>query len=246
MRKPLIAANWKMHKTNEESIKFVDELKPLIKDVSDVQVLICPPFTAIADMGKHMEPGSNLWLGTQDIFYEEQGAYTGEICGEMLTTLGCCFAIVGHSERRNYFKESNKIVNKKLKACLKHQITPILCVGEAEEVRDAGNHEAFVQEQLVQSLDGVEDITKVVIAYEPIWAIGTGKTATPEQAQEMHAFIRKTLTELFNDASTVRILYGGSMKPENVKELMAQEDIDGGLVGGAALKVDSFEKLIKF
>lgn len=246
MRKPLIAANWKMHKTNDEAVKFVDELKLLIKDVEGVQVLICPPFTAIANVGMKMELGGNLWLGAQDIFYEKQGAYTGEICGEMLTTLGCCFAIVGHSERRNYFNESDNTVNRKLKACLDNDLTPILCVGEPEEVRDAGDEESFVGSQLKGCLDGVDDINKVIIAYEPVWAIGTGKTAEPSQAQSMHAFIRSKLSDMFGDASQVRILYGGSVKPDNVKELMAQEDIDGGLVGGASLKADSFEKIIRF
>ncbi len=250
MRTPMIAANWKMHMTNEEAIKFVDELKPIIKDVSDVQVLICPPSTAIEAVGKHMEPGGNLWLGSQNIYYEEQGAFTGEICADMLLPLGCCFALVGHSERRGVFNESNELINKKLKACLKNNITPVLCIGEEMDVRNAGEQESFVSKQLEECLAGVEDINKIIVAYEPIWAISKDdpnhKAATADDAQAMHAFIRKKLVDMYGDASEVRLLYGGSMKPENVKELMAQEDIDGGLVGGASLKVDSFSKLIKF
>jgi triosephosphate isomerase len=245
MRKPIIAGNWKMYKSEAEAIDFATKLKPLVSDVHDKVILICPPFPCLSKVWDVIN-NSNIELGAQNLHWEEEGAFTGEVSTGMLKSVGCTYVIIGHSERRQYFGETDETVNKKLKAALKHNLLSIVCVGETLEQREKGETFSVIENQInkgLQSLD-ISHWSLVIIAYEPVWAIGTGKTATPEQAQEVHAYIRSLLPK--EVAGKIRILYGGSVKPENVKELMAQPDIDGGLVGGASLKVESFVKLIKY
>ena len=248
MRKPIIAGNWKMHKTISESVSMVSDLKSRVSDVSDREIVVCPPFASLESAGKALK-GSNIKLGAQNLFWEEKGAFTGEVSPAMLTDAGCSYVIIGHSERRQYFGETDDTVNKKIFAALKFNLTPIVCIGESLEQREKGQTFTVLEKQLREGFKNVskEQMLKIVIAYEPIWAIGTGKTATPQQAEEAHIFIRKTLASMFgNDISDrVRILYGGSIKPENISDLMAEPNIDGGLVGGASLKVDSFVKIVK-
>lgn len=245
MRRPIIAGNWKMYKTPSEAADFVKALKPLVSDVHDRTIVVCPPFPALKDVSDEI-CDSNVELGAQDLFWEDEGAYTGEVSAPMLKAVGCQYVIIGHSERRQYFGETDETVNKKLFASLKHKLFPIVCIGETLEQREKGATFKIIEKQIKEGTKelGTRDWGLIIIAYEPVWAIGTGKTATPEQAQEVHAFIRKLLPK--EAAQDIRILYGGSVKPENVKELMAQPDIDGGLVGGASLKVDSFVKLVKY
>jgi len=247
LRRLLIAGNWKMHKTVPEAVSLVRELKELLKDVKDRDVLVCPPFTALYPVREELK-GSSIYLGAQNMFYEEEGAYTGEISPLMLKDLNCSFVIIGHSERRRIFKEDDELINKKVLSAVRHKITPILCVGETLEERESGETEKVVERQLKRGLRGISEDDEFVIAYEPVWAIGTGKSATPQMAQEVHLFIRGVLGELFSKekAFQVRILYGGSVKPENAKSLLEMEDIDGALVGGASLKADSFSKIVKF
>ena len=245
MRKPIMAGNWKMYKTESEAVDFAKNLKPLVADVKDRTVLICTPFPALSKVNDELR-GSNIALGAQNMYWEDEGAFTGEVSAPMLKAVGCTYVIIGHSERRQYFGETDETVNKKLMAALKHNLNAIVCVGETLEQREKGETFKVIEKQI---RDGLKFLvsglwSSVVIAYEPVWAIGTGKTATPAQAQEVHAFIRGLLPK--EVAQEVRILYGGSVKPENVKELMSQPDIDGGLVGGASLKVESFEKLVKY
>ena len=247
-RKPLMAGNWKMNKTIPEAVAMVKELKGKIADVKDVDVLICPTFTAIAALANEAK-GSNINIGAQDIFWEAKGAFTGEIAPNMLVDAGCTYVIIGHSERRQYFGETNETVNKKVKAALANGLIPVVCVGETLKEREDDVTFKVIESQIREGLKDLskEEAAKIVIAYEPVWAIGTGKTATPDQAQEVHAFARKIYGEMYGEVcQQVRILYGGSVKPDNVKELMKKEDIDGGLVGGASLKADSFEALVKF
>ena len=245
MRKPIIAGNWKMYKTPSEAADFVKNLKPLVADVHDKTMVLCAPFTALQMLGE-VARDSNIAVGGQNLYWEDEGAFTGEVSAPMLKAVGCTYVIIGHSERRQYFGETDETVNKKLFAALKHNLIAIVCVGETLPQREKGETLKVVERQVKEGTKelGTGNWGNVVIAYEPVWAIGTGKTATPEQAQEVHAFIRKLLPKEI--AEEVRILYGGSVKPENIKELMAQPDIDGGLVGGASLKVDSFVKLIKY
>jgi len=249
MRKPIIAGNWKMNNNLEESEKLVVDLKPLIKDVEDVEIVIAPPFTALSFISS-LSIGTNIKLSAQNMHFEQKGAFTGEVSPAMLLDVGCEYVIIGHSERRMYFGESDKTVNKKIRAALESGLTPIVCVGESLEERE--NNETFkvIKTQLQEGLKerGASDGTKIVIAYEPIWAIGTGKTATKEQAEEVHKFIREKLSTIFSKevAELMRILYGGSVKPDNIDELMSQNDIDGALVGGAALKAESFARIVKF
>ena len=249
MRKPVIAGNWKMNKTVAESVELVESLKVLLKDVNDVKAVVCPPYLAVKTVSDILKD-SNIGVGAQNIYWEAAGAFTGEISAEMLLETGADYVILGHSERRQYFGETNETVNKKVKKAHDVGLNPIVCVGEMLEDREAGNTEKVVDDHVTNSLKGLtaDQMKKTIVAYEPVWAIGTGKTATPEQAQEVHAFIRKRIAELWDQATAdaVIIQYGGSMKPENVKELLAKSDIDGGLIGGAALKADSFEKLVKF
>jgi len=249
MRKPIIAANWKMNKNIREAIEYVKEFKVLVADVTDVDIVIAPVFTALAKVSKKIKD-TNIGLAAQNIYWEESGAFTGEISPVMLKDVGCDYVIIGHSERRKYFGETNETVNKRVKAAHEYDLLPIMCVGETLEEREAGKMKKVVEDHVRNGLAGLTEkqMLKTVIAYEPVWAIGTGKTATPEQAQEVHSFIRKILADLFSSdvASKVRIQYGGSVKPANVADLMAQPDIDGGLVGGAGLQPDSFSQIVKF
>jgi triosephosphate isomerase len=249
MRIPLIAGNWKLYKTVAEAVELVEELLRGLGDTSDREVLVCPPYTALHALSPLLQE-TPIALGAQDVFYEAQGAYTGAISPLMLRDLGCTYVIVGHSERRQIFGEDDALINRKFRAALAHDLRPILCVGETKPQRDAGQAESVVIAQLRGGLAEVEaaSLPKVVIAYEPVWAIGTGDTATPADAQAMHATIRSTLAELYSTsaADQIRIQYGGSVKPDNVDELMAQPDIDGALVGGASLKAESFLRIVRF
>ncbi|HEU5103640.1 MAG TPA: triose-phosphate isomerase [Roseiflexaceae bacterium] len=249
MRTPLIAGNWKMYKTIAEAVDLVEVLLRDLGDTPDREVLICPPYTALHALSPLVQE-TPIALGGQDVFYEEQGAYTGAISPLQLKDVGCSYTIVGHSERRQVFGDTDAIVNRKLRAALSHDLRGILCVGEIKPERDAGKAEAVVVGQVRAGLEGVaaSALASVVIAYEPVWAIGTGDTATPADAQAMHATIRGTLAELYGKAAAnqIRIQYGGSVKPDNVDELMSQPDIDGALVGGASLKADSFLRIIRF
>ncbi len=247
-RKPFIAGNWKMNKTIKEAIELINGLKRNLSDIEYVDIAVCPPFTALSD-AREILIDSNIKLGAQNIYWEKEGAYTGEVSAIMLKDTGCEFVIIGHSERRKYFNETNEDVNKKIKAAFSVELIPIVCVGERLEQREQGKTFDVVKDHITGALTGLsnDDVLKLVIAYEPVWAIGTGKTATPEQAQEVHVYIRKLLSELYNEetAQSIRIQYGGSVKPENIKELMSQPDIDGALVGGASLELDSFTEIVK-
>ncbi len=247
-RKKLIAGNWKMNKTAADGVALTSEIVAATGREAAVDIVLCPPFTALESVGRALE-GQAVKLGAQNMHPEKNGAYTGEVSAEMLRTLYVSYVILGHSERRSYFAESDAFINKKVVASLANGLKPILCVGETLAEREAGSTLAVVQKQLEGGLQGVtkEQITTAVVAYEPVWAIGTGKVATTAQAQEVHAFIRELLTKLYGAplAQKVRILYGGSMKPSNAPELLAQPDIDGGLIGGAALEAKSFVELIK-
>ncbi|GBR76636.1 triosephosphate isomerase [Candidatus Termititenax persephonae] len=248
MRKPIMAGNWKLNKNHLETLAFIDEITPVLSGVGDVDIVICPPFTSL-NVATARTKGTNIKIGAQDLFWEKSGAYTGEISGEMLKVLGCDYVIIGHSERRQYFGETNQTINKKIFAAFASGLIPIVCVGETWQERSAGQVEQVLSAQIREGLQGLnaEYHGKIVIAYEPVWAIGTGQTATPAQANEAHVLLRKLLGEIFAEtAQDIRIQYGGSVKPENVRELMAQSDIDGALIGGAALKAASFEKLVKF
>ncbi|HBY92519.1 MAG TPA: triose-phosphate isomerase [Chloroflexi bacterium] len=251
MRTPLIAGNWKMHMTVDSAVRMLQELLERLDGQApdDRAVLICPPFTTISAVAAILNGTGLLW-GGQNMYPAEQGAFTGEISPIMLTDLGCTHVIVGHSERRHIFGESNELINEKVRSALSHGLVPILAVGEKIEQRRAGIEQTTVEEQLSRGLAGVEPeaAAGVVIAYEPVWAIGTGETASPADAQAMHAFIRGWLAERFGAdvAARVIIQYGGSVKPDNVDELMAQPDIDGALVGGASLAAESFARLVHF
>lgn len=249
MRIPIMAGNWKLNKTKQEAEALAGDIAAGARDVKDVEIVLCPVYTALDSVGRTIA-GTALKLGAQDVYWQESGAFTGEVSSTMLKDAGCVFVIVGHSERRQFFGESNETVNQKVKAVLQEGLTPIMCVGETLPEREAGRVEAVVSDHVKGGLAGLtaEEIGRVVIAYEPVWAIGTGKTATPEQAQEVHELIRGLLRELAGAevAERVRIQYGGSVKPDNVKSLMSQKDIDGALVGGASLKADAFLSLVKF
>jgi triosephosphate isomerase len=240
-----IAANWKMHKTVGETREFFASFLPMVKDVGDVDVVIAPPFTALPAAAEATK-GGNVQLSAQDVFWEEKGAYTGEVAPGMLLDVGCRHVIVGHSERRQHFYEDDVAVNRKIKAARKAGLAVIFCVGETLDEREAGKTFDVVKREVEAGLSEVGP-ENLVVAYEPIWAIGTGKTATPEQAQEVHAFIRKILRNLFGEkAEEMRILYGGSVTPENVDSLMSCGDVNGALVGGASLKPDSFARIVHF
>jgi len=247
LRKKLIAGNWKMNKTTSDAVALVQETVTLIGKQTDVDVVVCPPFTALESVAKAID-GSALKLGAQNMHFEASGAFTGEISAPMLRAFFATHVILGHSERRSYFGENDELINKKVLAALRNQLRPILCVGETLAEREASATLKVVQAQTERCLEGVskDQAPTVIIAYEPVWAIGTGKVATTAQAQEVHAFIRGLLTKLFGEpaAQKVRILYGGSMKPANAPELLAQKDIDGGLIGGASLEVRSFVDLV--
>lgn len=246
MRQKIIAGNWKMNKTNAEAVELARGLLGHEGDGDKTRVLICPPYTALSAVAEAIK-GSRIFLGAQNMYFKESGAYTGEIAPSMLLTIGVSYVILGHSERREYFAETDAIVNDKVKLALKSGLIPIVCVGEKLEEREKGITEEVIGGQIDGSLADLsaDDIKKTVIAYEPVWAIGTGKTATPETAQEVHKFIRGGLRDKYGAvADEVPILYGGSMKGSNASELLTQADIDGGLVGGASLKADEFIKII--
>ena len=247
-RQPIIAGNWKMNMTNTEAASLMNDIIFNVKKVTDVEIIVCPPYTALSDVHKLIKK-TNIELGAQDVYFEEKGAFTSKISCEMLKDVGCTYVILGHSETRQYFNETDESVNKKAKAALKNSLKPIICVGESLEQRKANETMKIVEKQVKEALNGITktQMGNIVIAYEPIWAIGTGETATPEQAQEVHFAIRKLLLNLYGPAVAegVRIIYGGSVKPNNVKDLMQEEDIDGGLIGGASLDAESFSKLVK-
>ena len=248
MRTPIIAGNWKLNNTISEAVALTTALKDLVADCAGVEIIVAPPFTALATVADVIK-GSNIRLAAQDVYSEDSGAFTGEVSAPMLEDAGCDYVIIGHSERRQYFGETNETVNQKVKAALSHDLKPIICVGEQLEDREAGRTETVIENHVS---GGIADLSaaqllRSIIAYEPVWAIGTGKTATPLQAQEVHNYIRKLLKDAYTDkvASQIRIQYGGSVKPENASELMAQPDVDGALVGGASLQAESFAQIIK-
>lgn len=248
-RKPIIAGNWKMHKTRQQAADLANALAASVGTYDAVEVVLCPPFTALETVAQAIR-GTKISLGAQNCHWADQGAYTGEISPLMLVDVGCKYVIIGHSERRQYFVETDESINKKAQAAYRHGLIPIICVGETLEERQAGKTESVVTTQVRGCLQGLpaEKVAESVIAYEPVWAIGTGQTATKEQAQEVHALIRKLVAEMFSTdvAEKVRIQYGGSVKPQNIRELMAQPDIDGALVGGASLEADSFAAIVRY
>ncbi len=248
-RRPIIAANWKMHKTNPEAKSFMAEFLPKVAELQDVDVLICPPYTLISTVDQGRE-GSRILLGAQNMYFEEKGAFTGEISASMLKDLQCEFVILGHSERRWVFGETDELINKKVLAAFEGDLIPVLCVGERLEDREKNQTDQVILNQLESGLKGVSEqlLSNIVIAYEPVWAIGTGKNATAKDAKDAIALIREFIHSRFgaDTAGKVRILYGGSVKPENIKTYMEQEGIDGALVGGASLEPESFAKLTEF
>ena len=248
MRRKIIAGNWKMNKDVDESAALINELKERLRDLADgVEVVICPPFTSLL-LGSQLLKGSRLILGAQNMYYENDGAYTGEISGQMLKSIDCKYVILGHSERRTYFSESDGIVNKKVRKALELEVKPIVCVGETLEERERGLTEVVVTRQVKGALENIsaDDLKKTVIAYEPVWAIGTGKNATPQQANEVHRLIRGLVSKMYDrtTAEGLCIQYGGSVKPENASDLLHQLDIDGALVGGASLQAESFALIV--
>ena len=249
MRKPLIAANWKMHMTISEATELARHVVESCREMNDVDIVMVPPFTAIAAVRSEIE-GTSLRLGAQNLYWEENGAFTGEISSDMIKDSGCDYVIVAHSERRQIFGETDKSAHRKVIAALTRDLIPIICVGETGPERDRGVTYVVVERQVKEALKNVAEtqLKRLLIAYEPIWAIGTGRTATPEQAEEIHQFIRGQLAGVFSSdaAAQVRILYGGSVKPDNVCDLMAKADIDGALVGGASLKAESFTRICDF
>ncbi len=248
MRTPIVVANWKLNKTVCEAVRFVSALRDTVSDVSGVEIVVAPAFTALSSVSSALGE-SNIHLAAQDVFWEDDGAFTGEISPAMLKDVDCEYVIIGHSERRQYFGETNDSVNKKVKAALSYDLKPIVCVGESLDDREAGRTETVIEDHVKNGLKGIsrDAVLSTVVAYEPVWAIGTGVTATPDQAQLAHLFIRSLLSELYSVdlAAAVRIQYGGSVKPDNISELMAQPDVDGALVGGASLEVESFAQIVK-
>jgi triosephosphate isomerase (TIM) len=250
MRRPLIAGNWKMYKTIAEALEFVQAFKPLVVATTHCDIVIAPAFTSIKPAADRLE-GSNIEVAAQDVAAEQgDGAFTGEVSAQMIRDAGARLAIIGHSERRQFYGETDESVSRKISAALSSDLTPICCVGERLEARDQGRAEAVVGEQIGGGLGNLTAVqaSRIIIAYEPVWAIGTGRTATPEQAEQMHAFIRFRITEMYGDrvAREIRILYGGSVKPDNIGSLMSQADIDGALVGGASLEADSFARIVNY
>jgi triosephosphate isomerase (TIM) len=250
MRKPVIAGNWKMYKTVSGSVETALALKPLVANANHCEIVIAPVFTALKTVADRLE-GSNVHVAAQNCSTEvEHGAHTGEVAADMLLDVGCTYVIVGHSERRQHYFETDTMVSRKAQAALASDLIVIMCVGETLAQRDQGNAERVVSGQLSGGLSGLtaSDLARIIIAYEPVWAIGTGRTASPEQAQEMHAFIRRVFAEKYSDevARAVRLLYGGSVKPDNIAGLMMQADIDGALVGGASLKADVFAQIVHY
>ena len=248
MRKPLIAGNWKMNKIPREAAELVQALKDRVGEIDRVDIVLIPPFTALETVYRLIK-GSKLGLGAQNIHWEEKGAYTGEVSASMIKETGCQYVIIGHSERRQYSGETNEAVNKKIKSALKFDLTPIVCVGERLEEREKEETFQVVESHVREGLAGLsqEEVLRIVIAYEPVWAIGTGRTATPRQANEVHTFIRQLLSDIYSEdiAHRVRILYGGSVKPDSISALMAEPEIDGALVGGASLDAQSFSEIVQ-
>lgn len=249
MRRPVIAGNWKMYKTQVETREFFRLFKPLVSQTTHCEVIIAPPFTALAAAAESAR-GSSIAIAAQDAYWEPEGAFTGEVSMSMLAECGCRAVILGHSERRNYFGETDASVNRKLKAALAVGLQPIVCVGETLDEREAGHTERVLKTQFLGATAALTpaDFSRILVAYEPVWAIGTGRTATPETASESHGYLRRLANERFGqeNASALRILYGGSVKPDNIRSLMAQEDIDGALVGGASLDPQSFSSIVNF
>jgi len=247
MRKKVIAGNWKMNMDLHQSQKLVSEIINGLGKDNKTEVIVCPPFTSLSEVNSLIKDTS-VRLGAQNMYYEESGAYTAEISADMLKSVGCEYIILGHSERRVIFNETDEVINKKIKAALTKELKPIFCIGELLEQRESGETMQVVSNQLNRGLEGIssEQIKNIIIAYEPVWAIGTGKTATPQQAQEVHSFIRELVAKKFSAAVAENLIiqYGGSVKPENTGELLSQKDIDGALVGGACLKSDSFLSII--
>ncbi|MBD3420155.1 MAG: triose-phosphate isomerase [Chitinivibrionales bacterium] len=247
-RKIFIAGNWKMNTTVDDAVALAKGVVESVGPQDDVDVAVCPPYTNLSAVADAVM-GSNVKLGAQDVHWEEKGAFTGKISCAMLKAVGVTYVIIGHSEQRQYFHETDETVNKKVKAALGSGLLPIVCVGETLDERKSGSMEKVVETQVRGAFADIspDDALKCTVAYEPVWAIGTGETATPEQANDAHAFIRKILSDIYSDdaAQAIRIQYGGSMKPANAKELLAQSDVDGGLIGGAALKADLFEGIVK-
>jgi len=248
MRKPVIAGNWKLNMLIGDAETMVDELVPMVADVTGVDIVVCPPYTALAAVRSRVE-NSNIALGAQDLYHEKAGAYTGEVAPQMLIDAGCTYTIIGHSERRQYFGETDDSVNLKVRAALAAGLRPMVCVGETLEERESGRMEDVVEREVTRGFAEMTaaDMANVVIAYEPIWAIGTGRTAAPEQADEAHALIRELLSKRFGAecSENVIIQYGGSVKPDNVRALMAQPNVDGALVGGASLTASSFAQIVR-
>ena len=248
MRKTIIAGNWKMNKTIAESLSLVKELKKIAADVKDREIVVCPAFTALGAVAAELK-SSNIKVGAQNMHFEKNGAFTGEVSALMLRDISVEYVILGHSERRHIFGEKDEVINQKVKAALLNGLKPIFCVGETLSEREAGKTNDIIGNQILKGLKDAskKDIKNVVIAYEPVWAIGTGKNATPEQAEEAHVFIRKVLSKVFDNktANSASILYGGSVKPDNIKGIIAKENIDGVLVGGASLDAKSFYQIIK-
>jgi len=248
MRKPIIAGNWKMYKDVNEAVELTNEIKRAVFNVNNVDIVIAPTFVCLSDVGE-MLIESNISLSAQTCYWGSEGAFTGEVSVHMIKSVGCKYVIIGHSERRKYFGETNETVNKKVSAAIDGELIPIMCVGEILEERESGRTLDVVKEQVTGGLAGFDEeyLKTLVVAYEPVWAIGTGKTASPQQAQEVHAMIRNLIKELYSEnlSSEIRILYGGSVNPGNIENLMNEKDIDGGLIGGASLKSESFADLIK-
>jgi len=249
MRRPVIAGNWKMYKTQAETRAFFDAFKPLVAQSAHCDIVIAPPFTALA-AAVEAARGSAISISAQDLHWEKEGAFTGEVSTKMLVEAGCRYTIIGHSERRQFFGETDDAVNKKVKAALAAELIPIVCVGELLAEREAGRTEAVLERQFAGAMAALTgaDFSRIIIAYEPVWAIGTGRTATPEMAAEAHRFLRQLAASRFTPerAGGLRILYGGSVKPDNIKGLMAQVEIDGALVGGASLDAQSFASIVNF
>jgi triosephosphate isomerase len=248
-RTPLIAGNWKLHKTVAEAVETARDLAGRLPAAPPAEVMLAPTFPALAPMAEALRQAP-IAVGAQNIFWEDEGAYTGEVSGPMLVSAGCTHVIIGHSERRQYFGETDETVNKRLRAALRHGLIPVLCIGETESEREAEKTFSVLDKQVGDGLKGfvADDLKQLVLAYEPVWAIGTGKTATSEQAQEAHAFIRSLIGKKFDKdlAESIRILYGGSVKPGNAAELMAMDDLDGALVGGASLEAETFSKIVLY
>lgn len=249
MRRPLIAGNWKMYKTCTEALDFVRQFAPLVGEIEDRDIMIAPAFTALETTADALK-ATSIAVGAQDLFWETEGAYTGQVSARMLVACGCRYVIIGHSERRQYFGETDETVRRKLKAAVQAGLTPVMCVGETEKERESGQTFSILDKQVKDGLKNLiaDELASLIIAYEPVWAIGTGKTASAAQAQEAHRFIRSMVAMLLGSpfAERLRLLYGGSVKPENISELMRLPDIDGALVGGASLKPDPFSQIVKF